>query len=157
MSAVSMESWAAEGRQIEKDGRASQWRIADWIAAGEQQFKKKSYPAAQAIFGLSRQTLYNLVSTARAFLISRRRETLSFRHHDEVRALPPEKQDELLDRAEREGLTVAALRKAAKLFKPPEEKKSAEPLFRLAFLRQVSVSTLREDRKSTRLNSSHRC
>ncbi|SRR5712691_2889366 len=143
MSAMNLEAWAEEGRQIEKDGRAAAWRIADWLLAGEKEFgDARAYKEGQVIFKRGRQTLYNLVSTARAFPISRRRETLSFAHHDEVRALPTEQQEVLLNRAEKERLSVAAFRKAVR---PPKEK---EPPTKPVLIPVEQYSDLRAAAKS---------
>jgi hypothetical protein len=47
--------------------------------------------------------------------LSRRRDNLSFGHHATVAALPPPLQDEWLDRAERDDLSVMKLRQAVKV------------------------------------------
>jgi hypothetical protein len=43
------------------------------------------------------QTCMNTGSVCKAFSTSRRREVLSFRHHEVVASLPPEQADALLD------------------------------------------------------------
>jgi hypothetical protein len=66
---------------------------------------------AKGLFGRAAKSLKNAGSVARAITRSRRRDLLSFAHHVEVAPLPPPQGDDLLDRAERERLSVRALRK----------------------------------------------
>jgi hypothetical protein len=47
--------------------------------------------------GPAYQTCRNAASIANAFELSRRRDNLTFRHHAEVSALPPDEADALLD------------------------------------------------------------
>lgn len=60
---------------------------------------------------LDYQTLRNYAWVARRFELSRRRNRLSFQHHAEVAALPPEDQDHWLDLAEGKGWSRNELRK----------------------------------------------
>jgi hypothetical protein len=69
--------------------------------------------------GLDYQTLRNYAWIARKFEASRRRSGLPFQHHAEVAALPPAEQDEWLDRAQREGWSRTALRRALRASRDP--------------------------------------
>lgn len=53
----------------------------------------------------------NCAAVSRSFETSRRREVLSYSHHVEVASLPPDEADELLDKAEREGLSTREVRR----------------------------------------------
>lgn len=83
-------------------GDASAWVIADCVAFGMK--KIKTDPAWQIYATMieqryQRQSLYDLGYVARSVDISRRREILSFTHHREVAALPPDEQRAWLDDA----------------------------------------------------------
>jgi hypothetical protein len=56
------------------------------------------------------RTLNNYASVCRKFSRERRHSDLSFRHHDAVKGLGPEMQDEWLDKAERQELSSDDLR-----------------------------------------------
>jgi hypothetical protein len=62
------------------------------------------------VTGYDVQSLMNMSYVASRFDASRRRPGLSFSHHAELAALPPEDQELWLDRAEVGGLSVRALR-----------------------------------------------
>ena len=74
--------------------------FGDWWTFGGHRYGDRARAAAQGIFGRSFQGLADCGFVARAFETSRRREVLSFSHHAEVAALPPDEADELLDLAE---------------------------------------------------------
>jgi hypothetical protein len=101
--------WARAGRFLGTIARSSGWWIGDWIRYGNARYGEK-YEAAAKITGYDVQSLMNMAYVASRFEISRRREKLSFSHHGEVAALPSDQQDLWLDRAEREALSVHALR-----------------------------------------------
>jgi hypothetical protein len=67
----------------------------------------------------SYQTCANAAAVCRAFEISRRRETLSFSHHETVAALAPAEQDRLLGEADRQGWSRQELRAAVHSTKRP--------------------------------------
>ena len=79
-------------------------------AFGTHRYGDRAKAAAKGIFGRSFGGLMNCGSVARAFETSRRREVLSFAHHQEVAALPPPEDDELLDTAEAENWLTRQLR-----------------------------------------------
>ena len=90
--------WAAAGRRIGAVGRCIQWLLGDWIAYGNTKFGER-YARASKITGYDAQTLMNMVYVASRFPISRRRENLSWSHHEALAALEPEEQDHWLDKA----------------------------------------------------------
>jgi hypothetical protein len=59
--------------------------------------ERKAIVEAEDWEGPDFQTCANAASVCRSFETSRRRELLSFRHHAEVAALPPDEADALLD------------------------------------------------------------
>jgi hypothetical protein len=90
-------------------GRCGQWGIGDWILYGNAKFGER-YTRAATITGYDAQTLMNMVYVASKFEISRRREALSWSHHESVAALDREEQERWLDLAAAERLSVADLR-----------------------------------------------
>jgi hypothetical protein len=101
--------WVAAGRSLGAMGRCSQWWLGDWIRYGNARFGER-YARAAAITGYDSQTLMNMVSIASKFEVSRRRENLSWSHHETVAALPVEEQERWLDHAGAERLSVVDLR-----------------------------------------------
>jgi len=96
---LAYDEWVASGRLLGKINRALNWWIAAWVLYGEGHFGERF---AQALddTGLAPQTLQNVLTVARAFPESRRRETLTFAHHAELASLDADAQDRWLDQAE---------------------------------------------------------
>jgi hypothetical protein len=73
----------------------------DWWAFGEKRWgERKAIVEAEDWDGPSFQAAADAASVCRKFETSRRREVLSFNHHREVAALPPDEADALLDSCE---------------------------------------------------------
>lgn len=104
------DDWVEMGRSLCEGQRVVNWWIGDWWAAGHHRYGERAKAAAEGIFGREFQALADMASVCRSFETSRRREHLTFTHHREVAALPPEKADELLTRAETESLSTRDLR-----------------------------------------------
>jgi hypothetical protein len=101
--------WAATGRRIGAVGRCIQWLLGDWIAYGNAKFGER-YARASKITGYDPQTLMNMVYVASRFPISRRRENLSWSHHETLASLDSEEQDRWLDEASKHRWSVLDLR-----------------------------------------------
>ncbi|HEV3046257.1 MAG TPA: hypothetical protein VGY13_02750 [Solirubrobacteraceae bacterium] len=99
----------AAGRRIGVVGRCIQWLLGDWIAYGNAKFGER-YARASQITGYDPQTLMNMVYVATRFAISRRRENLSWSHHETLAALDQGEQDRWLDEAAAHRWSVADLR-----------------------------------------------
>jgi len=122
---LNYEEWEQIGRKIQMAANASMWWLGDWWAYGEHRYGER---AAQAVdSNYSFQTFANAASVARKIETYRRRELLSFSHHAEVAPLDPDKQDELLDKAEKENWTRRDLRKAVRDHKRGEKKSQPLP------------------------------
>lgn len=109
----SFEGWLEEGQKLGRVARCFQWVIASWVLDGEHRWGDRATQAACEATGLAPQTVLNILSVARAFPPGRQRENLSFGHHAALTALTPAEQDRLLDKAEKEALSVTALRREA--------------------------------------------
>jgi hypothetical protein len=107
------DEWLELGRNLASANKTLNWWIGDWWAAGSHRYGERARVAAEGIFGREFQTLRNFASVCRSFETSRRRDTLSFNHHEAVASLEPAKADELLERAERDNWTVRDIRAEA--------------------------------------------
>jgi hypothetical protein len=95
---LAFERWAETGHRLSRMSTGSAWSLGDWLLYGQHAYGKR-YRQAIANTGFDYQTLRNYAWVARAFELSRRRDTLSFQHHSEVAALPEPEQDLWLQRA----------------------------------------------------------
>ena len=119
-------TWAEDvrfGRGLAGIGRALPWIIGDWILHMEQKYGERYAQAVEEI-GLAPHTAQNYTWVAERFRDhSRRRERLSFSHHEVVASLESVEQDRWLDQAEQEGWTRTQLREAlgkgSKALNPP--------------------------------------
>jgi hypothetical protein len=103
------EEWHAATEWVQKVEKVSPFWVGDLLAYGEHKYGEmyaQVLDATPYVYG----TVANHAYVAKKVECSRRRENLSFSHHQEVAPLPPAEQTEWLDTAEDEGLTVAALR-----------------------------------------------
>jgi hypothetical protein len=107
---VDFDTWEQAGRKIARIAESSTWCLGDWLIYGQDQYADR-YRLAIDSARLDYQTLRNYAWIARRFEPSRRRTRLSFQHHAEVAALPPEDQDRWLDLAEGKGWSRNELRK----------------------------------------------
>jgi hypothetical protein len=108
-SAMTFPEWERAGRQLSRVVDSTMWCLGDWVAYGLDKYTDRYRHAVDAA-GLDYQTLRNYTWVARRFEWSRRRPELSFQHHAEVAALPPDEQDGWLDRAVRQGWSRNQLR-----------------------------------------------
>jgi hypothetical protein len=104
-----LEQWLREGSRLGVRSRASGWWIGDWVNFGSRAYGEK-YRRAAGATGYDAQTLMNMAYVASRIEISRRRETLTWSHHAEVAPLSVDEQEQWLDRAARDRLTVRDLR-----------------------------------------------
>jgi hypothetical protein len=109
---LSRDGWLAVGDAITALERATPWLWGDWWRAGV------AVPTLPPDWqGPARHTLENYAGVARRFPHSRRRESVSFKHHAELAALPHSEQEKWLDQCDKpKRLSVTALRR---LIKPP--------------------------------------
>jgi hypothetical protein len=106
---LDLAEWTAAGRRLGAIGRCGQWGLGDWIRYGNAKFGER-YSRAARITGYDVQTLMNMVYVASRFTISRRRENLSWSHHETLAALDADAQEHWLDRAAAERLSISDLR-----------------------------------------------
>jgi hypothetical protein len=92
-------------------GDAAKWALGDLLLVGSNRWPEK-YSQALEASRLSERQVSRYRYVAERVRPSRRREKLTFSHHEEVAPLEPADQDRLLARAERERFSVAVLREA---------------------------------------------
>jgi hypothetical protein len=82
---ISEEVWEEQGREFARRSDSTAWAIGDWLVSGEQidgePNDPRRYERAVELSGLKYGTLRNRACVARAFPVSRRRDTLTFAHH----------------------------------------------------------------------------
>jgi hypothetical protein len=93
------EAYEHVGRQLGVVRDMAAWALGDWLLAGELLFGEECYQAVEAT-GRSKVTLLEYARVARNVPPHRRREALSFSHHQLVAARPPAEQTRWLDEAE---------------------------------------------------------
>jgi hypothetical protein len=147
---MSFEEWREAGLQLGQIARATQWWIGDWLNYGATTYGEKYVQAIEET-GYDIQSLMNMAYVAGQFEISRRRENLSWSHHCDLAGMEPDEQEDLLDRAEQEGLSTRQLRVAAKgngrapAKEPPlKVTLTFEQSFSNRQLQRQTVETLRE-------------
>jgi hypothetical protein len=109
------DQWFQLGNLLFTIERNAQWWVGEWIRYGERSYGERYSQAIQMATGYAASSLANMAYVAGRFDPSRRREELTFSHHAAVASLPPDEQDELLDRAERDHLPVRALYEAVRV------------------------------------------
>jgi hypothetical protein len=117
--------WVAHGRRLGVMGRGVGWWIGDWLRFGNAAYGER-YTAASRTTGYDRQSLMNMVYVASRFEPPRRRERLSWSHHAEIAPFEPAEQDQWLDRAERDRLSVRDLREAIRTQRRGEKADSGD-------------------------------
>lgn len=121
---MDVERFMEVGRTLAALDDAVQFWIGDFLVEAE--LRGGLYEQACALFNRAPHTLINIASVCRQIEPSRRRDLLTFSHHAEVAKLDPDVQVTVLERAERERLSVretrvlAAGRNPRPVLDPPE-------------------------------------
>jgi N6-adenosine-specific RNA methylase IME4 len=110
---LSYERWVSIGDTLKRMEKSVQWWIGDWLRFGERKYGQMYTQALEAT-NLEYQTLANAKWVADKVEFSLRRENVPFSHYKEIAALPPDQQEAMLDRTERDELTVRELRQEVK-------------------------------------------
>jgi len=93
------DEWAHRGKMLLLLERATAWWIGDWLLYGERTYGERYAQAVEAT-GKTPEALRKYMWVAERMTPDRRREALTFGHHDAVAALPPAEADAILDEAE---------------------------------------------------------
>lgn len=98
---------------IEFYDKRVRWAVGDWILYGKNRFPDRYTQALEATM-YTLGSLRNCEYVCSRIPIDRRSANLSFEHHYQVARLHPDDQDRLLSEAEKNGWTVAELRRACR-------------------------------------------
>lgn len=114
-SGAFFDDWVMVGNLLRRIHRSYTWLLADWLRLGQREWGD-TYAAVAEGLGYDVDTLRNYVSIANRVDLSRRRDTLSFTHHEKVAALQPEWQEYWLACAEKNGWKSRQLESMIKLY-----------------------------------------
>jgi N6-adenosine-specific RNA methylase IME4 len=104
---TSFDDWSALGRTLQQMEKSVMWWIGDWLRFGERKYGE-TYAQAIETTGYAEGTLKNAKYVAERFSDpSRRRDNLTFGHHQAVAALDAANADATLDDAAQSSLSVA--------------------------------------------------
>lgn len=107
---ITQESWEQVGLLLFRLEGSMQWLIGDWLAYGEDLQYGQVKQIADSL-GKDYKTLRNCMTVSRAIEVSRRRDTLSYGHHEAVTKYEPDEQAQYLAYAQHQGLNRAQFRK----------------------------------------------
>lgn len=113
---TTFDQWQATGQYLQHIEGAIHWWIGDLFNYGEARWGEACYQIVDG-YDFAVQTIRNDKWVAKAVPASLRRDTLHYSHHVEIASLEPNLQDELLNLAEEENLTVRELRQKVKAMK----------------------------------------
>ena len=142
---LSYAEWEQVGFKLAKFGRSMQWWIGDWINYGSKKYGE-TYKAAIEATGFVYSTVKRFSHVCSEFELDRRRSNLAFQHHMEVWGLKTQDQDELLDIAERDGLSCAKLRELVR------QKKGLENTQEAIELQVVKDQSIDDDQDAAQAN-----
>lgn len=123
---VPADQWNQIGKFILSMEGAIQWLIGDYLLQSERIYNK-TYKDVAAEWNRSVGTLYNYYYVVASVDFSLRNEKLTFNHHYAVAKLMPEMQAYWLERAEREGWSVARLMNAINAANTPTLSEGDQP------------------------------
>jgi hypothetical protein len=108
---VTEEEFIRLGEFLQHINKGIMFNLGDWCVFGEFKDEFAMTPALGAVReSYEDSTIKNAMWVCHKIPLSRRREELSFGHHQVVAPLPPEEQDYWLERAVKERLSVMKLR-----------------------------------------------
>lgn len=99
---LTFEQWCECGRTLDKIESGSAWWRGDWWNAGVPYGDRVEAIRTDDSDGISHGRYRNCGVIAKEFNVSRRRDTLEFKHHEIVAALSRQQQKKWLDLAERQ-------------------------------------------------------
>lgn len=107
---LTREEWQEYGTRLRHATNRTNWWLGDWIRFGQRHYEDHRYELAARITEYDYQTLRNIAWVAGRYEIPRRRENVSWSHHEAVASLEPVEQDRWLNNATARHMTVKRLR-----------------------------------------------
>lgn len=117
---VSFHNFTRLGGMLGAFSDASKWWIGDWLLFGDASYGEKMAQAEEET-GRAYHTLQNYRYVSSKVAVPRRRDSVSHSAHAIVAPLPPEEQDEWLERCETNQWTVQELRTQIRDSRPAAE------------------------------------
>lgn len=105
----SFEEWEADGKRFRQLDRMLPWLMGDWLNYGEKKWGD-TYTQAMDEWGYSMSRLATCAWVCRQIPFYRRRQELSFGHHEIVASLDPKLQDGWLHMAIDNGYSILDLK-----------------------------------------------
>ena len=121
---IAFNEWKDIGSLLKQVEGSVQFWIGDWLNFGKRKYEHGKYEQALQELEYEKQALKDFCWVSESIETSLRKDNLEFSHHKEVASLPPEEQQQWLETAEQEQLTVRELREQIKEVK----KQKAPPL-----------------------------
>ena len=78
---LALSGWIRQGRALTKGRSEVQWQLADWLAAGYEQWGRQALAAAESDLQISQARSYDYLLAATTYPDSCRQESVSFEHH----------------------------------------------------------------------------
>lgn len=130
---IKFTEWLHLGNKLGSVEGSVAWWVGDWINYGiehntEWEGKPKKVLAAKLLTHLDPHSCANYAAVAASVAKSRRRDSLSFGHHDNVSNLPPNQQSKWLKKAEENGWSRADMRAAMRAEACDSEEEPGKPL-----------------------------
>jgi hypothetical protein len=146
--------WLDRGRKLARTHSRQHWELGDWLVEGTKKWERRAYDAAERLFpDYDRKTLVNLAYVARALPTSRRRDSLSWSHHEAVAGMNETEQQQLLDHAASKNLSCAGFRRHLRALEDKElEREYAKWEAREDEKERKRLASETEEQKQARLN-----
>jgi hypothetical protein len=106
---LTMEEWAELGEQLARSEMAVAWWVGDWAFYGHWRYGQQ-YDEIVRLTGLDEKTVRCYRVVAGSFSLSRRRDNLSFQHHNAVASLTIPEQEHWLNLASEKQWSMHTLR-----------------------------------------------
>jgi len=126
---LTFNEWKEAGRFLKQVEGSVQFWVGDWLNFGKKKYERGKYEEAVIELGYEYGTLRDFSYVSDNVELSLRKDNLGFRHHAEVAPLPKEEQEQWLEKAEQEKLSVRELRTQIKEAKRPEAVPAPDGLY----------------------------
>ena len=120
-TSLSFNEWKEVGKFLKQVEGSVQFWIGDWLNFGKKKYEHGRYNEALKELGYELHSLHQMAWVSDSIECSLRREHLDFSHHKEIASLPSNEQEQWLEKAEEEQLSVRELRTQIKESKKLEE------------------------------------
>jgi hypothetical protein len=114
LAGITYDEWESMGYAFGAANKGQRFAMGDWLIFGEREWSGDRWAQASDATGLREATLRNYAWVSGAVKRSRRREDLTWTHHEVVASLPPRDQRRWLTRAASVPLSTDALREEIK-------------------------------------------